>query len=357
MRWFLLILTLLGLTPFLRAQAIQNTTTIEYHSDKMVELQTAGSGILKGQLLKVGPNSTVVPALTTDVSGIIGIADISESQIGTTIDMVVSGMDQILVDGACTAGNSIVISTTVPGSGHCVTVPNTGTQQAGVSNQTILSAGYVQAYIIISIGSTGGGSGAVGSVSGDGTLITNSGSTGAVVLTVGSFGAHKWWGNNTGGSATPGPQSPACADLSNSVTSCSVDATNASNISSGTLNAARLPAALANSTSVNGTPIPGTATLTRTIFIGTLALGTSAIASGATATVVTASAPGALTTDNVMCDFNSDPTGVTGYSSSANGILTIIKYITADNVNIKVENNTASSITPGAITLQCRVLR
>jgi len=88
---------------------------------------------------------------------------------------------------------------------------------------------------------------------------------------------------------------------------------------------------------------------------GTAALGTSAIASGICATVVTVSATGVLTTDNIQADFNADPTGVTGYI--APNMLTIIKYPTANNVNFKVCNNTGSSITPGAITLNWRVAR
>ena len=46
------------------------------------------------------------------------------------------------------------------------------------------------------------GSGGVSSINGDGNLITNSSSTGAVTLTVGSFSPHYFWGNNTGTSAT-----------------------------------------------------------------------------------------------------------------------------------------------------------
>jgi hypothetical protein len=38
-------------------------------------------------------------------------------------------------------------------------------------------------------------------------------------------------------------------------------------------------------------------------------------------------------------------------------MLTIIKWPTTNNVNFKVCNNTLSSITPGAITLNWRVLR
>jgi hypothetical protein len=96
---------------------------------------------------------------------------------------------------------------------------------------------------------------------------------------------------------------------------------------------------------------------TTTIASGTATLGTSAIASGTAASTVTVSATGVLSTDNVMADFNSNPTGVVGYEPSASGMLTIIKYCSAGNVNFIVVNNTGSSITPGAITLNWRVVR
>lgn len=97
--------------------------------------------------------------------------------------------------------------------------------------------------------------------------------------------------------------------------------------------------------------------VTQTIASGTAVLGTSAIASGAAATVVTVSATGVATTDTITADFNADPTSTTGYSPSVAGMLTIIKYPTTNNVNFKVVNNTGSSITPGAVTLNWRVIR
>jgi len=111
-----------------------------------------------------------------------------------------------------------------------------------------------------------------------------------------------------------------------------------------------------------GSITPGAITLdwsvNPTIFaIGTAALGTGAVSSGVCATVVTVAATGILTTDNIMADFNADPTSTTGYSPSANGMLTIIKYPTSGNVNFKVCNNTAASITPGAVTLNWKVVR
>jgi len=88
---------------------------------------------------------------------------------------------------------------------------------------------------------------------------------------------------------------------------------------------------------------------------GTSALGTSAIASGTCAPVVTTSATGTAVTNVINWGFNGDPTGVTGYAPSANGMLTIIAYPSINNVNYKVCNLTAASITPGAITLNWRV--
>lgn len=94
-----------------------------------------------------------------------------------------------------------------------------------------------------------------------------------------------------------------------------------------------------------------------TIASGTSALGTGAITSGACASAVTTTATGAATTDVIQWGFNGDPTGVTGYAPTANGMLTIISYPTSGNVNFKVCNLTATSITPQAITLNWRVSR
>lgn len=116
------------------------------------------------------------------------------------------------------------------------------------------------------------------------------------------------------------------------------------------------PAAVAGT--ATALTLPATSgTLTLNIASGTSAMGTSAIASAACATVVTTSATGTATTDVVTAGFNGDPTAVTGYIPLTAGMLTIIAYPTANNVNFKVCNNTASSITPGAITLNWRVAR
>lgn len=97
--------------------------------------------------------------------------------------------------------------------------------------------------------------------------------------------------------------------------------------------------------------------LSTTIASGTSALGTGAITSATCATVVTTSATGIATTDVIWWGFNGDPTGVTGYTPVTTGALTIFAYPSANNVNFKVCNLTTASITPGAITLNWRVIR
>jgi hypothetical protein len=106
-----------------------------------------------------------------------------------------------------------------------------------------------------------------------------------------------------------------------------------------------------------GNALSGAGGLSTTVASGTSALGTSAIGSAACATVVTTTATNTATTDVVWWGFNGDPTAVTGYVPLTSGMLTIIAYPSANNVNFKVCNNTSGSITPGAITLNWRVVR
>lgn len=96
---------------------------------------------------------------------------------------------------------------------------------------------------------------------------------------------------------------------------------------------------------------------TSTIANGTSAMGTGAISSGTCATVVTTTATGVAATDAIIVSPNADPTGVTGYAVSATGSLYIQSWPTSGNVNFKVCNNTAGSLTPAALTLNWRVVR
>jgi hypothetical protein len=86
-------------------------------------------------------------------------------------------------------------------------------------------------------------------------------------------------------------------------------------------------------------------------------MGTGGVSSGACASAVSTSAAGVATTDAVIATPNVDPTGVTGYGPSASGSLYIQGYPTSGHVNFKVCNNTSSTITPSALTLNWRVVR
>jgi hypothetical protein len=99
------------------------------------------------------------------------------------------------------------------------------------------------------------------------------------------------------------------------------------------------------------------ATLTQTVASNSKALSVAAI--GSTLCVTTTdTATNSLTTDVLTASFQGDPTGATGYIPSTSGMLTIFLFIApAGTVNFKVCNNTSASITPGAITLNWRVVR
>lgn len=119
-----------------------------------------------------------------------------------------------------------------------------------------------------------------------------------------------------------------------------------------------LPVANGGTNNASLTFPSGTATVSQTLATGTAVMNTGAVASGACETVVTVAASGIATTDTITAGFNGDPTAVTGYGASSTGaVLTIYPYPTSGNVNFKVCNSTSASITPGALTLNWRVIR
>ncbi len=96
---------------------------------------------------------------------------------------------------------------------------------------------------------------------------------------------------------------------------------------------------------------------TNTIASGTATLGTSSISSAACATVVTVSASGVEATDAIIWTPNASIKAVTGYTPSTSGGLSIAAYPTSGDVNFDVCNWSGSPITPGAVTLNWRVVR
>lgn len=98
-------------------------------------------------------------------------------------------------------------------------------------------------------------------------------------------------------------------------------------------------------------------TVTKTIASGAKTLNTTSISSASCSSAQTDTATGTLTTDAIIAAFNGDPTAITGYVPLTTGMLTIIPYPTADTVNFRICNNTSASITPGAVTINWRVVR
>jgi len=89
----------------------------------------------------------------------------------------------------------------------------------------------------------------------------------------------------------------------------------------------------------------------------TIALATGAIASATCTAVQSVTATGLLSTDAAIASFNGDPTAVTGYIPATAGMLTIIIFPSTNNFNVRTCNNTSSSVTPGAITLNLKGVR
>jgi hypothetical protein len=99
-----------------------------------------------------------------------------------------------------------------------------------------------------------------------------------------------------------------------------------------------------------------------TLAAGTAAMATAAIPSATCAAAVNGTATvgtvaNVLATDTLSVSFVGDPTAVVGYQPATTGMLTIVHWTSAGAVSFKVCNNTAASITPGALTLNWRVDR
>jgi hypothetical protein len=133
-------------------------------------------------------------------------------------------------------------------------------------------------------------------------------------------------------------------------------ATGFSRASDGTVNLGNC----SNSTDKSGTlnlaaiNVGGTAVLP-TINVGAVALPTAAIAAGACSSTITATATGATSAMVIEVTPTVDMTTVTGYTAGALNMSD--RWLTAGQFNMKVCNSTAASITPGALTINVRVVQ
>jgi hypothetical protein len=138
-----------------------------------------------------------------------------------------SHLDEV-ISGADTFTQKVVVN---DGTGHSgVYQPGIGTDAGGVTGTATYTTDTTNGYAEVHEGTaalsrlctaanaatnTGcqAASSGVTSYTGDGTLISNSASTGAVTATLATAGAHKYFGNNTGSTAAPAYESIAYADL------------------------------------------------------------------------------------------------------------------------------------------------
>jgi hypothetical protein len=263
------------------------------------------------------------------------------------------------------SGKTVTYTATGGGTGTVTSVGVSGANGIGVSGSPVTSSGTIAlslgAITPTSVASTGPVSGTSFTATGStaGYLDLPQGTTNAAGTTSIRLQAPASVTSQLRTYAgTPATGYPFWTNTAGSMVETLVGVTGTGNVVQATSPTLVTPAlGVATATSINGTAIPASATLAQTIASGTAALGTSAIASATCATAVTATATGTATTDVVAASFNGDPTAVTGYIPATAGMLTIVSYPTANTVNFKVCNNTSSSITPGAITINWRVTR
>lgn len=283
-----------------------------------------------------------------------------------TNNLLQSYISSTLIQQISSAGEAITgTSTVTSASAKALTVGRLGattpaftvdasaaTQVAGLSVAGAATGGTVG----IAVTDSGANANLSINAKGSGTISIGNTSTGAITLTrATTLSAALTYGGVTLSNSVTGTGSMVLS------TSPALTTPNLGTPSAVTLtNATGLP--ISGITGLGTNVATGLATATgaangfaRVIATGTSALGTSAIAASACASVVTTAATGTATTDVIEAGFNGDPTAVTGYTAGA--MLSIIPYPSANNVNFKVCNNTTGSITPGAITLNWRVVR
>lgn len=111
----------------------------------------SGAAVQNTFLVKFTTTGTVINTTTSDTTGILGAAESLAVGAGSPVSVVVQGFATLTTDGACTAGQSIVNSTTVTGTGHCTSSPGAA-QVIGQSFSTIGGAGSIPVYISSSSG-------------------------------------------------------------------------------------------------------------------------------------------------------------------------------------------------------------
>lgn len=170
-----------------------------------------------------GAPSTAVLATTTDTVGVVGCVVSGAGTSGKAV-IAVSGTTVCTFDGATTAGDYVIVSTSSNGKVHDAG----GTEPTGVQTlgRVLSSNGGGGAYAMIVFPPdqeyTAGGGGGGGSVTSVGltnsdTNLTITGSpittSGTLTVNFPNYSNHFFLGNHTGGSAAPAPVQPTMADI------------------------------------------------------------------------------------------------------------------------------------------------
>jgi hypothetical protein len=308
------------------------------------------------QLAYYASTGTVVSGLASAANGVLVTDGGSVPSISSTLPAVTLGGT---VSGGGNQLNNIIIGTSTPLAGSFTSLAYSTTLTGTSANASALAVGRQGATNpALQVDSTTASSAT-------GIKIKSAAAAGGVAVSVITSGTNENLTIDAAGSGTitVGGTSTGAIALSRATT---VPTLNGNTFTTGTYTLTGVGGktltfnnsiTLAGTDSTTMTFPSVSATIPRTVASGAKALATGAISSATCTSVQTDTATGTLTSDAVEFTFSADPTAATGYIPSTSGMLTIIPYVTADTINFKVCNNTSASITPGAVTVNWRVVR
>ncbi len=134
------------------------TSVYQYSPNNGIsKAMTADASVAFATLVKLDSSHNVVPAANSDTNDIYGVSASAGSSGGSVL-VIRYGDAWVLTDNACTAGQSVITSTTVAPQGHCTSAPGAA-QVVGTATQTTGASGTVSvdASIFSSTSIPGGG--------------------------------------------------------------------------------------------------------------------------------------------------------------------------------------------------------